>query len=718
MSERCRWCKAESAHAERCPTQLVGTTFGGRYRIDGVIGLGGMGAVFAATELGTDREVALKLLLPSSALSPEMYRHFKDEAAQLARLAHPSIVRLYDFGETSDGHRYMAMERLHGQTLFELYLRGRQAPELEAVVEIAAQVLQALAAAHAADIVHSDVKPQNIFVVEGPELSVKLLDFGVARPPPERADSQSPTLYARQLVGTPEYCPPARIREPGNVSPRWDLYGLAATIYHLLTGRFPVRGKSGEEVCRKVLDGRVRRSPRRVAGWVPIWLDEWVVRAMSTDPATSFASAAQMLAALGPERQKLAELTAHRQRAQALASAGRHALAVDQARAALDLTRELFGGPHPEVARALCRLVRCSQAAHATGQVTQKLDSITQGKAAPRPELHHVREAIAQLHASETHAAGPGPELYAEVAELASAAGDLSSALRAWQRVCQLSSGAQAEHARTKIFAHETVLKMRADVEIPGWRELRTKLAHGSVELDDLERMEPHAHVLPQEDLLRYAEAWHERSRLQKPSSGKRLVALQRSLGALESALGRRHPQLVPVLADLAWALRYYGRNPDEVSSLWRRVLSIAEATEGPNSDAVANAAYHAALASIAPGGAGLPTGLVRDDDALIAADELLERAQQIWKQIPERAERNAETRALRARIALIQRRVVDADELVSRALAALPSEPAPSSEALHAVRGAVQEVAMVLEATGMIEASKRLLARAQRLPG
>jgi hypothetical protein len=717
MPERCRWCKSESTHTAQCPTRLLGSSFGGRYRIDDVLGRGGMGAVYSAVELDSGREVALKLLLPNIALAPEMYRHFQDEAKQLARLAHPAIVQLYDFGETPDGVRYMAMERLRGGTLHELYVRARRVPELALAVEIAAQAVEALAAAHAAHIVHSDVKPQNIFVVEGPVPRVKLLDFGVARPPPDRADSHSPTLYARHLVGTPEYCAPARIREPGNVSPGWDLYALGATLYHVLTGHFPVRGKSGEEVCRKVVAGRVRRNPRRVASWVPAWLDDWVMRAMATDPAISFASAGQMLAALAPMRQKLTELELYRRRAAELAGAGKHALALEQAHAALALSRELHAGPHPDIARALCRVVRYSLAAQAAGQITQKLEAVTQIAAPARPDLHHVREAIAQLHATEAHSPGVPAELYVEVAELASLAGDLPSALWGWRRGWQLSEGAGAEHARAKIHAHEAALKMRAAAEIPGWRELRSKLARGGLELEELERLQPHLHALPPEDLQRVARAWHERARAQKPSSGKRVVALEHALSALESALGRKHPELLPVLVDLAWALRYYGRATEEVSSTWQRVLEISEATHGPDSDAAASAAYYAALAAIAPGGAGLPTGLVRDDDALLAADELLERAQEIWRKLPERAERNAETRALRARIALLQRRLVDADELASKALAALPANLPPGSEAAQSVRAAVHEVAMALESTGMLGAARKLISRVQQLP-
>jgi serine/threonine-protein kinase len=198
-----------------------------------------------------------------------------------------------------------------------------------AAVEIAVQVLEALEVTHAAHIIHSDVKPQNVFLLEGSELRIKLLDFGSARPPPDRADSLSPTLYARQLVGTPEYCPPDRIRAPGNVGPRWDLYGLGATMYHVLTGRFPVRGKNGDEVCRKVLDGRLRRHPRRVAAWVPVWLDEWVARAMAGEPSAAFESAEEMLAALMPWRRRLADLEARRRRVAELSGARKHAQALE-----------------------------------------------------------------------------------------------------------------------------------------------------------------------------------------------------------------------------------------------------------------------------------------------------------------------------------------------------------------------------------------------------
>lgn len=185
----------------------------GRYRLRDRIGVGGMATVWLAHDEVLSRRVAVKLIAPDLARDPEFRRRFRDEARSAARLSHPNIVTVHDYGE-SGGRPYIVMELLTGSTLADV----PGAPDVDLVI---GQIASALAAAHAAGIVHRDIKPNNVFLTEA---GIKVLDFGIA------GDAK---------MGTPDYLPPER-----ELSPSGDVYALGVTWFEIVRGRRPGPGET------------------------------------------------------------------------------------------------------------------------------------------------------------------------------------------------------------------------------------------------------------------------------------------------------------------------------------------------------------------------------------------------------------------------------------------------------------------------------------------
>ena len=256
-----------------------------RYETGARLGRGGMAEVYAATDRRLDREVAVKLLLPGMAARPDVRRRFEAEARAAASLTHPNAVAVYDTGE-HDGAAYIVMERLPGETLADRLAAGPVDPA--AVRRLAHDVLGALSAAHAAGIVHRDVKPGNILLTR--DGSAKIADFGIATS--LHADPTS----ASHLIGTPAYLAPERL-DGAPASPRSDLYSLGVVLYEALAGAKPFPGEVPVAVAHSIHEGDhpplagVR--PEVDAGLVRV-----VEKAMARDPEARFPSAAAMVAAL------------------------------------------------------------------------------------------------------------------------------------------------------------------------------------------------------------------------------------------------------------------------------------------------------------------------------------------------------------------------------------------------------------------------------------
>jgi eukaryotic-like serine/threonine-protein kinase len=264
-----------------------GRLIGGRYRLDDRLAAGGMAQVWRATDEVLQRQVAVKLLHPHLAADDTFVTRFRLEAVAAARLAHPGIVSIYD--TVSDGGlEAIVMELLPGTTLRDLLDRPEPLDPWQ-VAAIAAQVADALDAAHRAGLVHRDIKPANILLTDHGR--VKVADFGIAKAAAE-ADLTQPGL----LVGTAKYVAPEQVSGQ-RVDPRTDVYSLGVVVYEALCGRLPFTGDTDSAVALARLHRDPLR-PRQVRPSVPRSLEDVVCKAMSRDPGRRHGSAAELRAAL------------------------------------------------------------------------------------------------------------------------------------------------------------------------------------------------------------------------------------------------------------------------------------------------------------------------------------------------------------------------------------------------------------------------------------
>jgi serine/threonine-protein kinase len=268
----------------------------GRYQVDGELGRGGMAEVRAGTDLRLQRPVAVKFLLPEMAAREDIRRRFEAEARSAASLGHPHAVAVFDTGE-HDGQPYIVMERLPGETLADRIAAGPVDPEwLRTVI---GEVLGALAAAHAAGLVHRDVKPGNILITA--DGHAKIADFGIAKSLEGargfgEGGGTSDLTVAGQLIGTPAYLAPERI-DGAPATARADIYAMGVVLYEALAGRNPFPGDTPLAAFRAVIEGRYPPLAEVRPGLDPALLAV-VDRAMAPDPDRRFPSAAAMAAAL------------------------------------------------------------------------------------------------------------------------------------------------------------------------------------------------------------------------------------------------------------------------------------------------------------------------------------------------------------------------------------------------------------------------------------
>jgi serine/threonine-protein kinase len=275
----------------------IGSVLGGRYKLIDKLGSGGMGTVWVAenTALGGDATVAVKVLHAQFATDATAVERFKNEARIAAKLGHPHIVRVYDFGEDDEGAPYIVMERLLGESLAaRLEHEGHLAPR--EAVEVLLDVLEALAAAHDRDILHRDLKPENVFLArEGSKVVPKILDFGVSKILGSDENRVKMTRTG-SLIGTPAYMSPELLLG-GATDLRSDLWAMGVMLYELLSGRLPYESDNYNAVLVRIATGH----PTPLRDHVPD-LDSGLVtiveRAMARKPSARFASARVMRDAL------------------------------------------------------------------------------------------------------------------------------------------------------------------------------------------------------------------------------------------------------------------------------------------------------------------------------------------------------------------------------------------------------------------------------------
>ncbi len=254
---------------------LVGQRLADRFEILSRIGEGGTGVVYKAKQLAVDRIIAIKVLGAHVSQDPSWVKRFHNEARAAARLDHPNTVRLIDFGETKEGLLFIAMEFLHGRSLAdEIAKVGRLHPQR--VLRILSQMLQSLQEAHSQGIIHRDIKPDNVFLMDtkGQGDFVKVLDFSVAKM--DSPDAQA--TLAGTVFGTPAYMSPEQGRGV-KLTPQSDIYACGIVAYEMLTGKPPFDGRLPMEVVM----AHLRQKPAPLQGF-PEPIATMVMKALEKTP--------------------------------------------------------------------------------------------------------------------------------------------------------------------------------------------------------------------------------------------------------------------------------------------------------------------------------------------------------------------------------------------------------------------------------------------------
>jgi serine/threonine-protein kinase len=268
-----------------------GEVVAGRYRIDGIVGRGGFGAVYRATHTDSGRSVALKVLVANYSSSKVDGRRFQREAALVQRIKHPSVVELLDYGQTDNGMLFIAFELLQGEALNQV-LKEKGPLPLQRVAEIGRDVLRALEVAHAIGVIHRDIKPQNVFLCEGG--ASKVLDFGIAKAMNPEDASGTQLTEAGQMIGTPQYMAPEQVRG-ATVLPSTDLYSLGLVMSEMLSGERVVKGEALIDIYMTHIAPTPLDFPPSVQG-SPLF--PVIARAAQKDAAGRYPTARSMLVAL------------------------------------------------------------------------------------------------------------------------------------------------------------------------------------------------------------------------------------------------------------------------------------------------------------------------------------------------------------------------------------------------------------------------------------
>jgi len=274
-----------------------GDVVDGKFRIERLIGTGGMGAVVAAMHLELHQRVALKFVDARLGGNEHAIRRFLREARAAARLKGEHVGRVFDVGRLPNGAPFLVMEYLEGQDLESVLDRDGPLPVADAI-EYALQVCQALGEAHLAGVIHRDIKPGNLFLThhaDGRAL-IKVLDFGISK---VREDESVLQTARSVLLGSPAYMSPEQIRTVRDIDARSDLWSVGVVLYQLLTGELPFWGRNPSELILRIMEDEPR-SVHQLRPSVPVGVDAAVRKCLAKSPDDRFATAAELSAALIP----------------------------------------------------------------------------------------------------------------------------------------------------------------------------------------------------------------------------------------------------------------------------------------------------------------------------------------------------------------------------------------------------------------------------------
>jgi serine/threonine-protein kinase len=275
-----------------------GDVLAGKYRVERVLGVGGMGVVVSALHVQLEERVAIKFLLPQALTNPDAVARFGREARAAVKIKSEHVARVTDVGVLESGAPYMVMEFLHGRDLAAVVHEGGPLP-VPVAVEYVLQACEALAEAHALGIVHRDLKPANLFLTlraDGTP-SVKVLDFGISKVTAPHGSSDMGMTRTQTIMGSPLYMSPEQMASSRDVDARSDIWAAGTVLYELVTGRVPFQAETMPQLCSMILRDDPP-SPRSFQPGIPDGLQHVILRSLQKQRSERYQNVAEFAAAL------------------------------------------------------------------------------------------------------------------------------------------------------------------------------------------------------------------------------------------------------------------------------------------------------------------------------------------------------------------------------------------------------------------------------------